>query len=130
MKINYGSNNFEKKQDHNWKWINENRIIAKQFEKDHCPFKKQNDDILEKISCNLITTDEIYNQTNHNDNLSVRLKAYDIHIECSIIYPKKCPKNTLSCPLTYDQPISEFKSKLVGVFEVLKKVYEKNRNNL
>ncbi len=89
------------KKDHNWVLIEANKITAKKYAKEHCPY----------------IIDGVNDCTDHS---SMRLKAYDTHLELCVIYSKKVPKNTLCSSLSYERSEYEFYNKMVRAFNFMR----------
>ena len=77
-------------------------------------------EIKEKLSCNIITSEEVLNEYNPNEHSIIRIKAYDTHIEFALLWAKNTPKTTEASPITYEYEPYKFNYLLPEIYKMFK----------
>lgn len=88
--------------EHNFTWINLNRITARDFAQKHCPFSHLMKQINKKLDACDITPEEIYQLYDPNVHSVLKIKSYDTRIEFSLVWAKNLNKSPQCCPLGYE----------------------------
>jgi len=114
------SNSRDSSDKHNWDWINTNRITARKFASENCPYKALMNEINEKLECKIITPEETLKEYNPLEDSQMRIKAYDTHIEFAILWAKNIKKGLEAAPIGYEYEPYKFNSLLQETYRMFK----------